>query len=631
MQLYSGTTSGLIEDSTKNRIAAKLSDSFFYHFRFHPSVGEVNSWKNSLRAVCQVFQTADLVKNGVILELQLPLTSKRLDCLVTGEDQHNKENAVIVELKQWDECEDGAGANELSTWVGGRVRDVLHPSAQVGQYKSYLEDSHPAFDGDDDIQLHACSYLHNYECKTSDVLLSQKFQALLNSFPLFAADDVDHLVSYLQPKLRTGDDGEIVKKIENSPYKASKKLLEHVNSVIKGKSEYVLLDDQLVVYDRVLAAAAEGAKAKKKNVIIVRGGPGTGKSVIALNLLGDLSGKGFNTHYVTGSKAFTTTIRQIVGTRAAQQVKYFNSYAQADYNDIDVMVCDEAHRIRTTSNHRFTPATRRSGKPQVVELLNASKTSVFFIDDDQVVRPGEIGSTEYIRQSAQTLGCDLHEYELEAQFRCAGSDGFVNWVNNTLEIRRTANVLWNTNEDFKFKIFESPLALEAAIKEKIAENCTARLTAGFCWLWSDPKPDGTLENDVVIGDYIRPWNAKSDAGRLAPGVPKESLWAYEPSGVNQIGCIYTAQGFEFDYVGVIFGKDVIYDPNSATWIGNPSESEDSVVRRSGKDFLRNVKNTYRVLLTRGMKGCYVHFTDKGTENFFRSRLEATPKGNAAQG
>src|SRR5882672_12290008 len=126
MQLYSGTTGSLIEDSTRNRIAAKLSDAFFYHFRFQPPISEVNSWKNSLRALCQVFQSADLQRNGVALELQLPLTSKRLDCLVTGHDKQ-QENAVIVELKQWDQCEDGAGANELSTWVGGRVRDVLHP------------------------------------------------------------------------------------------------------------------------------------------------------------------------------------------------------------------------------------------------------------------------------------------------------------------------------------------------------------------------------------------------------------------------------------------------------------------------------------------------------------------------
>jgi DUF2075 family protein len=261
--------------------------------------------------------------------------------------------------------------------------------------------------------------------------------------------------------------------------------------------------------------------------------------------------------------------------------------------------------------------------PQIGELINASKTVVFFIDDDQVVRPGEIGSSDYIHAHAQQIGCTVFEYELEAQFRCAGSDGFVNWINNTLQIKRTANVLWSANDQaFDFKICASPEALEAAIREKVQQGLSARMTAGFCWKWSDPRPDGTLVNDVVIGDYARPWNAKSTAGHLAPGIPTESLWAYQTGGMNQVGCIYTAQGFEFDYVGVIVGTDLTFDPGTAEWKGDPTASADPVVRRSRADFLRNVKNTYRVLLSRGMKGCYVCFLDKATETFFRSRMES---------
>jgi uncharacterized protein len=287
------------------------------------------------------------------------------------------------------------------------------------------------------------------------------------------------------------------------------------------------------------------------------------------------------------------------------------------------MVCDEAHRIRETSNSRFTPRAQRSKSPQIGELINASKTAVFFIDDDQAVRPGEIGSSDYIRAFAAQHGCPIFEYELEAQFRCAGSDAFVNWINSTLQIKRTANVLWNANDPaFEFKIFASPQALEFAIREKAKQRFTARMTAGFCWKWSDPRPDGTLVEDVVIGDYTRPWNARSDAGHLAPGIPRESLWAYQSGGIKQVGCIYTAQGFEFDYVGVIFGTDLVFDAGSAQWIGDTSSSADPIVRRSRADFLRNVKNTYRVLLSRGLKGCYVHFLHKTTENFFRSRMES---------
>ncbi len=363
-----------------------------------------------------MFQQGALLENGVILEYQLPLTSRRLDCLVTGKDRTKAAQAVILELKQWDRCQEAAGDNEVVTFVGGRERDVLHPSVQVGRYKAYLQDSHTAFHDPVQLGLNACSYLHNYSYSPDDVLFAEKFNDVLADCPIFTADDVDPLVSYLQARLEAGDTGEILRSVEESRYRASRKLLDHVGETIKGKSEYVLLDEQLVVFDRVKVAAEQGFCAKKKTVVVVKGGPGTGKSVIALNLLGDLSQKGLNTHYVTGSKAFTTTVRDIVGSRAAQQIRYFNSYPTAQYNDIDVMVCDEAHRLRATSNSRFTPKTKRSDLPQIGEIINASKTAVFFIDDDQVVRPGEVGSVDYIKGFAAANDCKIYEYELEAQF-----------------------------------------------------------------------------------------------------------------------------------------------------------------------------------------------------------------------
>jgi uncharacterized protein len=354
---------------------------------------------------------------------------------VTGKDRASAAQAVILELKQWDQCQEAAGDNEVVTFVGGRERDVLHPSVQAGRYKAYLQDSHTAFHDPLRLNLNACSYLHNYSYVPEDVLLAEKFNDVLADCPVFTADDVDPLVSYLQRRLEAGDTGEILRSVEESQYRASRKLLDHVGETIKGKSEYVLLDEQLVVFDRVKVTAEQGFRDKKKTVIVVKGGPGTGKSVIALNLLGDLSTKGLNTHYVTGSKAFTTTIRDIVGSRAAQQIRYFNSYATAQYNDIDVMVCDEAHRLRATSNSRFTPKAKRSDLPQISEIIKASKTTVFFIDDDQAVRPGEVGSVDYIKGFAAANDCAIFEYELEAQFRCAGSDGFINWINNTLQAK----------------------------------------------------------------------------------------------------------------------------------------------------------------------------------------------------
>lgn len=361
-----------------------------------------------------------------------------------------------------------------------------------------------------------------------------------------------------------------------------------------------------------------------KSAIIIKGGPGTGKSVIALNLMAQLSSLGLNAHYVTGSRAFTSTLREIVGRRASQQVKYFNGYQEAQRGEVDVMICDEAHRIRITSNQRFTPAARRSKKPQIDELLHASKVGVFFVDDRQVVKPDEIGSSTYIKDAAIAAGVNIQEFELEAQFRCGGNAGFINWIDNTLELERTANVLFNDAEEYEFRIASSPEELEGWIRSRASEGKTARVTAGFCWRWSKPRSDGSLVEDVTIGDFARPWNARPEAGKLADGIPPAPLWAYAPEGIEQIGCVYTAQGFEFDYVGVIFGKDLVYRPEQK-WICHKQESSDSQVKRSKHRFLELVKNTYRVLLTRGMRGCYVYFQDKDTENFFRSRIESVPE------
>ena len=623
MRLYAGSSNQFLTDTTQNQIAEKLRQAFFHYYRHYPGPAEVSSWQNSLRALSLVFIDAKLRDHGVILEYQLPLMSRRLDCMISGNDSSEKGNAVIIELKQWSKCKESSCDNEVLTYIGGAEREVLHPSVQAGQYQTWLRDTHTAFNCDDPVSLSSCSYLHNYGFQAEDVLYSSKFKSALEYSPLFTSDQVNKLEGFLLERLEEGKGLDVLKKILESKYRPSKKLMDHVGGVIKGNSEYVLVDEQLVSYDKVFACAKEGFHDKQKTAIIIKGGPGTGKSVIAMNLVAGLSLKGYNAQYATGSKAFTETMRKIVGPRAGVQFRYFNSYGEAENNDVAVLIMDESHRIRETSESRYTPKEKRTGKPQVEELLDAAKVCVFFIDDKQVVRPNEIGSVEYIKEHAQKKGHRVFEYALEVQFRCNGSEAFINWVNNTLGIERTANVIWDLQEEFDFQIMDSPKEVEDAIRRKVAQGNTGRVTAGFCWPWSYPDKDGNLLDDVVVGDWKRPWDARHDAKKLAPGIPKASLWAYEPNGINQVGCVYTAQGFEFDYVGVIFGKDLVYDMDKNAWTGQPENNADSVVKRGGLRFTNLVKNTYRVLLTRGMKGCYVHFMDKDTERFVRTRIEQT--------
>jgi uncharacterized protein len=631
MRLYSGMSTEFVRDATRNQIADKLSHSFFNHYRFHPSRGEANSWRNSLRAMALVIQDADLHDHGVLLEYQLPLTSKRLDCMVCGNAENQDPNAVIVELKQWESCEASDADKLVTSWVGGRQRDLLHPSVQVDQYRQYLEESHTAFhEGPDPVKLGSCAYLHNYVAEPDDPLLSAKFAASLASAPIFDADGVDGLTAFLSERLSAGGDRSVLDRIEASRYRPSRKLMDHVAAAIGSRSPWVLLDEQLVAYERIRSTVRSGLFGRRKQVVLVRGGPGTGKSVLAVNLLAEFLREGRNAHYATGSKAFTETLWELVGSRSKPLFRYFNSYGKAEYNDIDVLICDESHRIRETSNSRFTPKERRSTKPQLRELLDASKVAIFFIDDRQVVRPNEIGSAARIVQHALEVDAQVSDFALEIQFRCAGSDGFVNWIDNTLGIRRTANVLWEGADGFDFQILSSPHDLDSAIREKAAEGFTARVAAGFCWPWSEPKDDGTLELDVVIGDYRRPWDAKPGNWKLAPGIPTASLWATDPAGIDQIGCVYNIQGFELDYIGVIWGTDLLYRFAQQGWVGDKKSSADNVVKRSKEQFVDLVKNTYRVLLSRGMKGCYVHFIDHETETFVRSRMEQVDLSRVAE-
>jgi hypothetical protein len=335
-------------------------------------------------------------------------------------------------------------------------------------------------------------------------MFAEKFREAIEAYPLFTADDVDNLGDYLVSKLERGQGLSVLQRIEESKYRPSKKLMDHVAQMIRNRKEYVLLDEQLVVFDKVVATARQGFHDKQKTVIIVKGGPGTGKSVIAINLMAELLSKGYNADYATGSAAFTETLRHRIGPRGSAKFRYFNSYSTCEPNGIDVLIADEAHRIRETSNDRFTPRSKISGLHQIEELLESAKCAVFFIDDFQVVRPKEIGSVEHIRKYAQLRNCKVFEYELEVQFRCAGSDAFVNWINNTLGIRRTANIRWDMKEEFDFQIYSNPFDLETAIRERACRENTARLVAGFCWKWSDPDSEGNLLNDVVIGDFKRP-------------------------------------------------------------------------------------------------------------------------------
>lgn len=622
MHLYTGLSSDFIAQTATSALTERLSSSFEQHYRRKPPDSEVRAWQNSLARFAHVLELGELRSQGIIVEYQLPLTSKRLDVMITGKNASGAANGVIVELKQWDSVEPSEIDDCVETFVGGAVRAQLHPSRQAGNYQQYLQDTHTAF-SDGAVGVKACSYLHNMARPKANALFDERFNDLVLQYPTYISDGLNDLTNLLVHQTGGGEGDAVLAQVIEGRYRPHQRLMNHIADIIQSDSRYTLLDEQQVAANHIIARARASHMGTDRSVFVIEGGPGTGKSLIALHVLAAMARLNLTANHATGSKAFTENLRKSLGVRARALFHYFNNYTAADEMLLDVLILDEAHRIRQTSNTRFTSAAKRSDIPQVDEIIKAAKVSVFFIDDMQVVRPGEVGSTDLIRDAARRAGANLYEHELEAQFRCNGSDGFIEWVNNTLEIDRTGTVLWEREDPFTVDVVDSPEELEAIIRSRNSEHETARLVAGFCWKWSDPDNDGNLIADVAVNGWSMPWNANPNAKRLAAGIPKSNFWATDLGGINQVGCVYTAQGFEFDHVGVIWGKDLVHRAREG-WVAQSEFSQDSVVKKAAKqhpeEFRRLVAHTYRVLLTRGMRSCTMYFEDEETRNFVLSRF-----------
>jgi hypothetical protein len=291
VHLYQGTTEQFMADATHARLADLLSERFFHEFRYKPGISEVNAWRNSLLAMSSVLQLADLRDQGILVELKLPLSSKRLDVLLTGSNPSTgSDSAVIVELKQWTEV----GLSSVTDCVtvaygGGHQKDVLHPSRQVAQYQRYLLDTHPAFTGGT-IALDACSYLHFAKYDPTSPIYAKDFSTLLGSNPAFAGDQIDDFATFLDQHVSGPDDDEqILARVASSAFAPSKRLLDYVARVIQNEPVFTLLDEQLVTFNAIMDSVRAEAQNKQSVVFLVEGGPGTGKSVIAVNLVAELS------------------------------------------------------------------------------------------------------------------------------------------------------------------------------------------------------------------------------------------------------------------------------------------------------------------------------------------------------
>ncbi|MFD8021352.1 DNA/RNA helicase domain-containing protein [Streptomyces lavendulae] len=613
--LFRDSAAAVAAEILSTSLFLRLTDQFVHVHGHKPSQAEVRSWERSLPVLAYALNEAGLGQVEMLIEYGLPLSSKRADVVLAGQDPATGAPAyVVVELKQWSDATPDED-DPLLCRIDAYPHAVLNPIEQVRRYCQYLVSFNGALSNTPEL-VHGVAYLHN---------ASEFGVAGLTEVPedqqgrLFTAERRGDFLAYLRTRLAPASGAAAADRLLSGRTQPSKQLMAVAAAEVREREQFVLLDEQQVAYRTVLNAVQRAKRSDHKEVVLVTGGPGSGKSVIALSLLGELFRQGVPTLHATGSQSFTKTMRKVAGARRREVqnlFKYFNSFMAAEPNSLDVLICDEAHRIRETSANRYTRAEHRTGRPQVDELIDVARVPVFLLDDHQVVRPGEMGDRRRIEKAARDRGLRCHVIELDSQFRCGGSDAYLGWVVNLLGLVPGEPVRWEPDGRMQLMVADSPQELEAFLAERRAENFGARMSAGYCWKWTtNPKPGFPLPTDVVIGDWARPWNVYGD--RSVDGAPPAALWATDPNGFGQVGCVYTAQGFEYDWSGVILGPDLVW--RGDRWIVDRTASKDPVFTKATPDEQVDqlIRNTYKVLLTRGMVGTVVYSTDPETREKLR--------------
>ena len=624
MLVYEGIKSGFIDDVDLGIIADKIRNKYIEVVKRRPSAPEFNSWKNSMQYMRGVLSDNEIPNNtGIAIEYNIPPTGCRIDFMMSGYN-NSKSNVVIIELKQWDKATEVGemdGIYKVNTFTGGGMRDVNHPSYQAMTYANLIKDYNESVQLKD-INVVPCAYLHNYYFDNDDTLLSNNYKEYTDAAPLFGHNDVLKLRDFIKRYIEDGDDGNILYEIDHGRIRPSKMLQDSLAQMLKGNKEFYMIDSQKIVYEYALRNAIDTVGSNSKNVMIVRGGPGTGKSVLAINLLVELNNRNMTCFYVTKNSAPRTVYATKL--RGEYTTKYINHLFQSsggfvdeEKNKLDVLVVDEAHRLTEKSNFFG------KGDNQIKEIINAAKFSVFFIDENQKVTLKDIGSEDLIKKFAKEMGAGIFTYELDSQFRCNGSDGYVAWLDNALEIRETANFDID-GFDYDFKVFDDPNEMRKAIEDKNSINNKSRLVAGYCWEW----PKANTRNDTNYHEIKIPEYNFEISWNLESG----EAFAIGEKSINEAGCIHTVQGLEFDYVGVIIGDDLRYEKNHVITDYTKRAKTDSsldgikkIAKEQGEETAQNIantiiKNTYRTLMTRGMKGCYIYCTDKALASYFKKLL-----------
>lgn len=620
MIVYNANKGQFVQDVKTNVIATKILTLIRERGLNAGQDREFASWQNSMQFMRNIVDDADIDDDvQIAIEYNIPQTSKRVDFIIIGANEKGRESIVIVELKQWTKAEvvDDDMHFCVRTYVANDKRIVCHPSYQAFSYSRFMVNYSQVIHKEG-INLVPCAYLHNYQPAYRQALSDEIYKDWYTSAPFFIMDEGQKFSDFVKKYVtRKSHNGDLLYLIDHGRIKPTKSLQDALSTMVRGTPVFDLLDEQAVCFDMCVRTMLQCLKDRKKRTILIQGGPGTGKSVLAVNLLMHFITCTCNAAYVTKNSAPRQAFLSILSGNKAENVaeisQLFRSpfgLSQVPANSYDCLIVDEAHRLVKKMYGDW------GGENQVKECINASLLTIFMLDEDQAVTTKDIGSVEEISRWCKELGSSIiirEETKLISQFRCNGSDAYIQFIDNLLQRVEETVAVPLSELNYEFRVFDDASEMREALREKNAADNKARMVAGYCYDWNVKNRRGPIDISLP-GGFQAKWNLEND-----------KIWAINPRSFEEVGCIHTAQGLEFDYVGVLIGKDLIYDRASGRVLTNKtaiSKDDKSSGIRSARDqeARRLILNTYKTLLTRGQKGCYVYCEDEALREYFKEMV-----------
>lgn len=690
---------------------------------------EAAAWKQSLPKLSRAFQSQAFQplhlyfsdRGNIALEYQLPAASSWCDVVLLGKHK-SRAAAVIIELKNWQTRSDKAGSYQ--GLIERHGSQDLHPSDQVRGYVEYCSCFHSAV-LDYKALVSGC-VLFTADHWTSAYEAPPNHR-LTRAFPIFTTTDdgVGAAFPAFFEKRLSAPDPIFAEDFSRGIYKQERGFVAQIGRQILHPESKVfeLLDGQRKAFALCQQTVAESflTKTKKppKRVVIVKGPPGSGKSAIAVRLWASLV---TSEQLPEGNVVFTSTslsqfsnlrhlfdkASEIVGSggvvrkatgyspvttqRIGQLRKRHGAEFAADAgewrenlqtmmdlgeewrdgsrdNQNLISIVDEAHALINPEHASgrgqfgFAPSLG----PQAYHIIRSSLLTVFFLDPLQGFRERENTTLEDLRSWSTELGAGAPvEVGLnDLQFRCAGSIGFVEWIESMLggapsEKNQKLAENWYRDKRARsrdgesgrldFMVFDNPEDWESALRARIKDGSTARLLSTYSRPWKTKKATKPHRLSPRLMDFHESYSRGRKKGvwsrvwNFVPEAGNDYTWfvSAHPAGkiaddpLCEVGCTYAVRGFDFDYVGVLWLDDLRW--RSDRWTVNPDAVHESgvmdltrKVRRElkagerGEAYTRlldSIRQAYRIIFTRALKGVYVWIPDEETRRHVRESLMA---------